>query len=240
MDWHARSVETTVDQLDTNRGGLDESEVAQRLERYGANRQRPPARRSAFQRLISQFRNLLIYLLLVAAVITAALGHWIDSGVIVAVVLINAVIGYIQEGKAESAMAAIRGMLAPEATVRRDGRRQTVDAARVVPGDVLILEPGAKVSADVRLIRTSGLAVDESALTGESVPVDKTHEPVEAGASLGDRRSMAFAGTLVTTGEGEGLVVETGDRTELGQVTEMLSRVETLTTPLLRHLDLLG
>lgn len=161
MDWHARSVETTVDQLDTNRGGLDESEVAQRLERYGANRQRPPARRSAFQRLISQFRNLLIYLLLVAAVITAALGHWIDSGVIVAVVLINAVIGYIQEGKAESAMAAIRGMLAPEATVRRDGRRQTVDAARVVPGDVLILEPGAKVSADVRLIRTSGLAVDE-------------------------------------------------------------------------------
>ena len=240
MDWHARSVETTVDRLDTRRGGLDESEAAQRLERYGANRQRPPARRSAFQRLISQFRNLLIYLLLVAAVITAALGHWIDSGVIGAVVLINAVIGYIQEGKAESAMAAIRGMLAPEATVQRDGRRQTVDAARVVPGDVLILEPGAKVSADVRLIRTSGLAVDESALTGESVPVDKTHEPVEAGASLGDRRSMAFAGTLVTAGEGEGLVVETGDRTELGQVTEMLSRVETLTTPLLRHLDQLG
>ncbi|AGY91588.1 hypothetical protein SPICUR_02925 [Spiribacter curvatus] len=240
MDWHARSVETTVDQLDTDRDGLDETQAAQRLERYGANRQRPPAHRSAFERLISQFRNLLIYLLLAAAGITAALGHWIDSGVIAAVVLINALIGYIQEGKAESAMAAIRGMLAPEATVRRDGRRQTVDAARVVPGDVLILEPGAKVSADVRLIRTSGLAVDESALTGESVPVDKTHEPVEAGASLGDRRSMAFAGTLVTAGEGDGLVVETGDRTELGQVTEMLSRVETLTTPLLRHLDQLG
>jgi len=134
MDWHAHGVEATLEQLDTRRDGLDQAEAAERLERYGANRQRPPARRSAFQRLISQFRNLLIYLLLAAALITAALGHWIDSGVIVAVVLINAVIGYIQEGKAESAMAAIRGLLAPEATVRRDGRRQTVDAADVVPG----------------------------------------------------------------------------------------------------------
>ena len=240
MDWHAHGVEATLEQLDTRRDGLDQAEAAERLERYGANRQRPPARRSAFQRLISQFRNLLIYLLLAAALITAALGHWIDSGVIVAVVLINAVIGYIQEGKAESAMAAIRGLLAPEATVRRDGRRQTVDAADVVPGDLLILEPGAKISADVRLVSTRGLAVDESALTGESVPVDKALEPVEANASLGDRRSMAFAGTLVTAGEGEGVVVETADRTELGQVTEMLSRVETLTTPLLRHLDQLG
>jgi calcium-translocating P-type ATPase len=240
MDWHARSVEDTLESLDSQPDGLDDAAVAERLERYGANRQRPPAQRSRLQRLVSQFRNLLIYLLLGAALITAVLGHWIDTGVIAAVVLVNAIIGYIQEGKAESAMAAIRGLLAPEATVRRAGRRQQVDAAGLVPGDRLILEPGAKVSADVRLVRARGLSVDESALTGESVPVDKTPVPVAPSASLGDRRSMAFAGTLVSAGEGEGVVVDTGERTELGQVTEMLARVETLTTPLLRHLDRLG
>lgn len=239
-DWHALHADEVITALGASRDGLDSVEVARRIERYGENRQRPPVRRSRLERLGSQFRNLLIYLLLAAAVITALLGHWIDTGVILAVVLINAAIGYIQEGKAETAMAAIRSLLSAEAVVRRRGQRQTVDASEVVPGDILILEPGAKVPADIRLITARGLAIDESALTGESVPVDKQVDAVAAQAGLGDRLSMAFAGTLVSAGEGAGVVVATADRTELGQVTEMLAAVETLTTPLLRHLDRLG
>ncbi|RZU98934.1 cation-translocating P-type ATPase [Spiribacter vilamensis] len=238
--WHAQTAEATLSGLATSADGLEPAEVETRLERYGENRQRPPRRRSRLERLASQFHNLLIYLLLLAAMITAALGHWIDTGVIIAVVVINAVIGYIQEGKAETAMAAIRGLLAPEASVRRGGQRQNIDATRVVPGDILILEPGAKVAADVRLITARGLAVDESALTGESVPVNKQVDAVAANAGLGDRLSMAFAGTLVTAGEGVGVVVATAEQTQLGRVTEMLAQVETLTTPLLRHLDRLG
>ncbi|MEX0430869.1 cation-translocating P-type ATPase [Spiribacter insolitus] len=238
--WHALDPEEALRRLDADLEGLGAAEVARRLEVHGPNLQRPPRRRGRLARFASQFRNLLIYLLLAAALVTAALGHWIDTAVIVAVVLVNAVIGTIQEGKAESAMEAIRGLLSPEATVRRDDRRQTIDAAGLVPGDLLILEPGAKVTADVRLVSARGLAIDESALTGESVPVSKTIDPVPAQCGLGDRHSMAFAGTLVTTGEGLGVVVATGERTELGQVTEMLAEVETLTTPLLRHLDRLG
>ena len=238
--WHALDSEETLRRLDVDLQGLGTAEVARRLEAYGENLQRPPRRRGRLARLASQFRNLLIYLLLAAALVTAALGHWIDTAVIVAVVLVNAVIGTIQEGKAESAMEAIRGLLSPEATVRRGDRRQSIDAAGLVPGDILILEPGAKVTADVRLVGARGLAIDESALTGESVPVSKTIDPVPAQCGLGDRHSMAFAGTLVTAGEGLGVVVATGEQTELGQVTEMLAEVETLTTPLLRHLDRLG
>ncbi|MEX0448588.1 HAD-IC family P-type ATPase [Spiribacter sp. 221] len=238
--WHALDAEEALSRLDASTAGLDAQEVRRRLAVYGENRQRPPRRRGGLARFASQFRNLLIYLLLVAALVTAALGHWIDTAVIVAVVLINAIIGTIQEGKAESALEAIRGLLAPEATVRRSGRRESIDAAGLVPGDILILEPGAKVTADVRLFSARGLAIDESALTGESVPVSKTTDPVPAQCGLGDRHSMGFAGTLVTAGEGLGVVVATGERTQLGQVTEMLAEVETLTTPLLRHLDRLG
>ena len=238
--WHALDAEAALRRLDVDLPGLSAAEVAKRLEVHGENRQRPPRRRSRLARLGSQFHNLLIYLLLAAALVTAALGHWIDTAVIVAVVLVNALIGYFQEGKAESAMEAIRGLLAPEATVRRGDRRQSIDAAGLVPGDILILEPGAKVTADVRLVSARGLAIDESALTGESLPVSKTIDPVPASCGLGDRHCMAFAGTLVTAGEGLGVVVATGERTQLGQVTEMLAAVETLTTPLLRHLDRLG
>ncbi|TQE99312.1 MAG: HAD-IC family P-type ATPase [Spiribacter salinus] len=238
--WHTLEADEVLERLQTGTGGLDETQVRDRLERYGENRQRAPQQRSRWARFLSQFRNLLIYLLIAASVVTALLGHWVDTAVIVAVVLANAVIGYIQEGKAESAMDAIRGLLSPRAVVRRSRRRKTVDAAGVVPGDVLVLEPGDKVTADVRLISARGLAIDESALTGESVPVAKTLEPVSARCSLGDQHCMAFAGTMVTTGEGAGVVVATGEQTQLGQVTEMLSSVEGVTTPLLRHLDRLG
>jgi P-type E1-E2 ATPase len=157
--------------------------------------------------------------------------------VILAVVLANAVIGYLQEGKAEAAMAAIRGMLAPRAAVLRDGRRATVDGADLVPGDVVLLEAGDKVPADLRLLEARGLAAQEAILTGESVPVEKGVEPVAPDAALGDRRSMLWSGTLVTQGTARGLVVATGQRTEIGRIGGLLAGVEQLTTPLVAQMD---
>ncbi|MBS3785788.1 MAG: HAD-IC family P-type ATPase [Gammaproteobacteria bacterium] len=240
VKWHAHSAEKAIEHLDTRSDGLTHEEAAERLAHYGRNVAAAPAQRGWLARLAAQFHNILIYVLIAAALVTAALGHWIDTAVIALVVIINALIGFIQEGKAESAMDAIRGMLAPEAMVRRNGQRETISAAEVVPGDILILEPGGLISADVRILAARGLAIDESALTGESVPVEKTAAKVDADAALGDRHGMAHAGTLVATGEGTGVVVATADRTELGQVTEMLANVENVTTPLLRRLNRLG
>lgn len=238
--WHARPAAAVLTALEAAAEGLSRSEAQRRLEQYGENRSRPPKRRSRLARLAAQFHNLLIYLLIVAAAVTAGLGHWIDTGVILGVVLINAAIGYIQEGKAENALDAIRSLLSPEAVVRRGGRRMTIPATGVVPGDIVYLQSGDKIAADVRLLDVRGLAVDESALTGESVPVDKDADPAPEGAPLGDRHGMAFAGTLVTAGQGMGVVVATGEQTELGRVTELLAGVETVTTPLLRRLNRLG
>jgi len=179
----------------------------------------------------------LIYVLLGAAVITAGLGHFIDTGVIVAVVIANAVIGFIQEGRAEQAMEAIRQMLAPRTSVVRDGQRRSLEGALVVPGDIVLLEPGEKVPADLRLIQADGLRIEEAILTGESVPVDKATDPVATDAALGDRSCMAFSGTLVVGGIGRGVVVATGAAAEIGRISGMLSEVETLTTPLVRQMD---
>jgi calcium-translocating P-type ATPase len=165
------------------------------------------------------------------------LQHWVDTGVILAVVLANATIGFIQEGKAEAAMAAIRGMLAPRAAVLRDGGRMTVDGAELVPGDIVLMEAGDKVPADLRLIEARGLAAQEAILTGESVPVEKGIAPVDAAAPLGDRRSMLWSGTLVTQGTARGLVVATGAGTEIGRIGGLLAGVEQLTTPLVAKMD---
>jgi len=157
--------------------------------------------------------------------------------VILAVVLANAAIGFVQEGRAEAAMAAIRQMLAPRAAVLRDGHRASVDGADLVPGDIVLLEAGDKVPADLRVIEARGLAAQEAILTGESVPVDKTAEPVPADAALGDRRSMMWSGTLVTQGTARGVVVATGARTEIGRIGGLLAEVEQLTTPLVAQMD---
>lgn len=203
----------------------------------GPNRLPEAQRRSALQRLTDQFRNVLILVLLGAAALTAALQHWVDTAVILAVVLANATIGFLQEGKAEAAISAIRGMLAPRAAVLRDGRRVSVDAAALVPGDVVLLEAGDKVPADLRILDARGLAAQEAALTGESVPVDKAADPVAADAALGDRRSMLWSGTLVTQGTARGLVVATGQTTEIGRIGSLLSGIEELTTPLVAQMD---
>ena len=189
-------------------------------------------------RLLSQFHNLLIYVLLASGAISAAIGHATDALVIVGVVVINAVIGFVQEGKAERALEAIRGMVDPMTSVLRDGHRVTVPADDLVPGDVVLLEAGDRVAADLRLIRARNLRIDEAVLTGESVPVDKGIAPASAGAPLAERTGMAFSGTFVTSGQGRGVVVATGAGTELGRISTMIGAVERLATPLVRQMDL--
>ena len=231
--WHTSNPSEVFSQLDTSRSGLSEEEAERRLERHGANRLPAPRRRSTLMRFLLQFHNVLIYVLLGAAAVTLALDHLLDSGVILAVVVINALIGFIQEGKAEKALDAIRQMLSPQAAVRRAGRLRTVPATNLVPGDVVGLAPGDRVPADVRLYDIRDLRIDESALTGESIPVDKSTAPAGADAAIGDRTGMAYSGTLVTGGQGFGVVVATGADTEIGRISRLLSEVETLNTPLL-------
>ena len=188
-------------------------------------------------RVLRQFNNLLIYVLLVAAFVTLWLRDYLDAAVILGVVVINAIIGFVQEGKAERALDAVRAMLASRATVLRGGDRHEIDAADLVPGDVVLLESGARVPADLRLLRTKNLRIDESALTGESVPAEKDAAPVAPDAPLGDRLCMAFAGTTVAVGQASGVVVATARQTEIGQIGALVSDVGSLATPLTRRLD---
>jgi len=234
---HAVPADACLAALASSPEGLTGDEAARRLAAHGPNRLPEVRARGPLLRFLAQFHNVLIYVLLGAAAVTAALQHWVDTGVILAVVLANAIIGFVQEGKAESAMAAIRGMLAPRAAVRRDGRRSTIDGADLVPGDIVLLEAGDKVPADLRIIEARGLSAQEAILTGESVPVEKTVEPVAADAPLGDRRSMLWSGTLITRGTARAVVVATAHATEIGRIGGLLQGVEQLTTPLVAKMD---
>ena len=231
--WHALTADQVLSTLEADTGGLNDEQAKQRLQTYGPNRLPESKRRSPLQRFFSHFHNLLIYVLLSAALITALLDHWIDTGVILAVVIVNAVIGFIQEGKAEDALAAIRQMLSPQAMVLRDGRRISIKAEQLAPGDVVLLQAGDKVPADVRLLRVKNLQIQEAVLTGESVAVEKQTQPTVADTALADRRCMAYSGTLVSYGHGTGVVVATGSATEIGHISDLVSQVQTLTTPLL-------
>jgi calcium-translocating P-type ATPase len=236
-DPHNQSADDCLASLNSCKDGLTADEAARRLVEHGPNKLPEASARGPLRRLMAQFHNVLIYVLLGAALVTGTLQHWVDTGVILAVVLANAVIGFIQEGKAEAAMAAIRGMLAPHAAVIRDGTRLTVDGVALVPGDVVLMEAGDKAPADLRILEARGLAAQEAILTGESVPVEKSVEPVAIDAPLGDRRSMLWSGTLITQGAGRGLVVATGSVTEIGRIGGLLAGVETLTTPLVSQMD---
>ncbi|MED5608819.1 HAD-IC family P-type ATPase [Pseudomonas sp. JH-2] len=238
--WHSLAGDEVQARLRSGPAGLDEAEVQSRRQQYGENRLAPPRRRGPLLRLLLQFHNILLYVMLAAALVTALLGHWVDTAVLLGAVLINAVIGFIQEGKAESALDAIRGMLSSTATVVRQGKRQQIDTAALVPGDLVLLASGDRVPADLRLLGGKELRVDEAALTGESLPVEKNAQAVAADAPLGDRYGMAYSGTLVVYGQARGLVVGTGADTELGRINQMLSSVENLTTPLLRQIDRFG
>jgi magnesium-transporting ATPase (P-type) len=239
--WHSLTAEETLQTLETDSSsGLSQDEVRNRLERYGPNSLPAAERQSAIIRFLKQFHNVLIYILIAAAGVTALLGEWLDTGVILAVVVVNAIIGFIQEGKAEQALEGIRALLSLEATVIRSGKRRTIPAEDLVPGDIVILDSGDQVPADLRLIQSKSARVDEAALTGESMPVGKQPDLVAEETLLADRRNLLFSGTLVTAGQLRGVVVETGDRTEIGRIGEMVAGVEKLTTPLLEKIDRFG
>ena len=239
--WHTLDVRAAVEQLATDMGrGLSQEEVCARLERHGPNRLPEEPRKSAWMRFFGQFHNVLIYVLLAASALTAVLGEWVDTGVILAVVVINAIIGFVQEGKAEEALEGIRKLLSLEAAVLRDGHKRDISAEELVPGDVVLLASGDRVPADLRLIEARNAKVQEAVLTGESVPVDKSTAPVEAVAMLGDRKCMAFSGTLVTSGRLRGVVVATGEHTEIGRIGKMVARVDRISTPLLEKIGVFG
>lgn len=234
--WHAQATDAVFHTINSSVDGLTTEQAEQRLQKFGPNRLRPVKKQGPLLRFLLQFHNVLIYVLLVAGLVTALLQHWVDSGVIFGVVLINAIIGFIQEGKAEKALDAIRNMLSQQAMVNRDGKFITLPADQLVPGDIVLLQSGDKVAADLRLFKVRDLRIDEAILTGESVPAEKSAETVDVIASIGDRKCLAYSGTLVTYGQGQGVVVETGDRTEIGRISGMLRDVQTLTTPLLRQM----
>lgn len=229
--------EKVLEALASSRDGLAPSRAAALLEEHGTNSLPDAPRTGPIRRLAQQFNNLLILVLIAAAIITAVLGHWVDSGVILAVVVINAAIGFVQEGRAEAALDALRNMLAPRANVIRGGERMAVAGTHLVPGDIVVLDAGDKVPADMRLIERAGMSVEEAMLTGESVPVRKELGPVAKDAALGDRVSMAFSGTMVAEGTGMGVVTATGQNTEIGRISTMMASVQTIKTPLIHQME---
>jgi magnesium-transporting ATPase (P-type) len=239
--WHALAADDVVRRLNTDpEKGLDADEISRRLAQYGANRLPEAARRGPFLRLLMQFHNVLVYVLLAAGFIKLMTGLWLDAAIILGVVLINGLLGFIQEGKAEKALDSIRNMLSAEARTVRGGETRLIPSEELVPGDIVLLESGDKVPADLRLTDVKNLRTEEAALTGESVPTDKGTDPVSAKATVGDRDNMAFSGTLVVSGRATGVVVGTGSETELGRINRMLESVSALETPLLRQIHQFG
>ena len=240
MAWHAMAPEAVLGMQHSSANGLAHTEAAQRLRQHGPNALPAPARIHPLRRFLAQFNNALILFLLSAAVVAAVLGHGVDAGVIVGVVLVNAIVGFVQEGRAEQALNGLRAMLATRVRVLRDGARHTIPVADLVPGDVVLLEAGDRIPADLRLLRARGLLVDESILTGESVASEKSETPNKAEDVLGDRSAMAYSGTLVATGQGLGVVVATGTHTEMGHIGALIGGVQTLETPLLTQINQFG
>ncbi len=216
--------------------GLSEDEARARLERLGPNVLPPPQRRGPLVRLLRHVHHPLVYVLLVALILSLVLQEWVEAGVIAAVVVVNVVVGFVQEERAEKALAALMAMTRTHTTVVRDGHRRRMDSIELVPGDVVVLDSGDKVPADVRLLSVRSLAVDESALTGESVPVSKHARPVDQASELADRSDMAFSGSLVVAGAATGVVVATGGDTELGLIHRLVGESGGVQTPLTRKL----
>lgn len=234
--WHALTIEQVFGELDSVPNGLSEAQAQARLREYGPNQMERGSRRSWLKILWRQFADPLVYVLLVAALLAALMGKITDGSVVLAVVVLNTLIGFVQEMRASKAIEALSRMVPQNATVLRAGDQIAMPTNELVPGDILILQPGDQVSADVRLFEVKGLLVEEAALTGESAPIAKHAAPVEREAMLGDRVSMAFSGTLVVSGAGKGVVTATGVRSELGRISRLLSETAELETPLTRRL----
>jgi len=235
--YHHMETQAALRLLEVEPGtGLSNDEAKRRLLKFGENRLSTSRGPGILRRFLSQFRQPLVYILLAASVVTAGLREWVDASVILGVVLLNAVVGFIQEQRAEQALAALARLVRTEATVRRDGQRRRIPAEELVPGDIVLLQAGDQVPADLRLLEVRSLRTDESALTGESVPVDKHKEPLAHDAVLADRRNSAYAGTLITYGQAVGVVWATADKTETGRIAGLLRGTTDLATPLTRKI----
>jgi cation-transporting ATPase F len=236
-DWHNLSGEETARRHGVDPGlGLSEDEAAERLARHGPNVPTAQPGRSLLRRVLDQFAQPLVLVLIAAGIVTGVLGEWVDASVIFGVVLVNAIVGFLQEGKAEAALAALARAIATEATVLRSGRRRRLDAKHLVPGDIVWLAAGDKAPADLRLLQSKELRMAEAALTGESLPVDKHPAPLPADTDLADRRNLAYAGTHAVAGQGHGVVIATGDATETGRISRLIAEAPDLSTPLTRKM----
>ena len=236
-NWHELPIDSVIKILESDPGaGLAKAEVEGRLRQFGLNEMTAQKRMSEWMRFLLQFAQPLMYILLLASALMLFLGEYVDSAVIFGVTFVNALVGFFQESKAEKAIEALSKMVLTEATVRRDGRKQRVNSTELVPGDIVLLQSGDKVPADLRLLLARSLQIDESALTGESVPVEKEVDALTQGSGLGDRKNLSFAGTLVTYGQAEGVVTATGNHTETGRIARLIHHAADLSTPLTRKI----
>lgn len=243
MIWYKQEIQAVMNHWQTNlEQGISGNEAKKRLEKTGFNRLEEQSNLSSFALLMNQFKDFMVLVLLIATLISGLLGEYTDAITIIAIVIINAVLGFVQEYRAERSLQALKELTAPTAHVIRDGKLEEIPAAEVVPGDIIYFEAGDRIPADLRLFETNGLYIEESALTGESIPVQKTEETMEpiGEVHIGDQRNMAFMGTLVTRGSGQGIVVATGMDTQMGQIASLIQTTETLQTPLQHRLEQLG
>ena len=240
-EWHALKAQEVLSHLKVRGNGLTSEEAKKRLEHYGPNQLKEAARATFLQMLWEQLNNFVVILLIVASVISALLGDYVEASAIMAIVVLNAVLGIVQERRAEEALAALKKLAAPDAQVMRDRRRVSIPAYELVPGDLVFLEAGNFIPADIRLLEAVNLRIEEASLTGESLAVQKNAATVlDKNVPLGDRKNTAFMGTVVSYGRGRGVVTSTGMRTQLGLIASMLQNVEVEETPLQRQLDQLG
>src|SRR5512142_2012551 len=240
-EWHALEAKEVLKQLDVAGNGLTSEEAKRRLELVGPNQLKEAPRPTFWKMLWEQLNNFVVILLIVASVISGLLGDYVEAAAIMAIVVLNAILGIVQERRAEEALAALKKLAAPDAQVLRDGHRRSIPSYELVPGDIVFLEAGNFVPADIRLLEAVNLRVEEASLTGESLAVQKNATSIlDKDVPLGDRRNTAFMGTLVAFGRGRGVVTSTGMRTQLGLIASMLQNVETEETPLQRRLDQLG
>ena len=241
LPWHTKSAKEVMENLETSEAGLTSAEAEQRLTRYGANELQKKKKKSVGQMLLEQITDVMVLILVGAAVLSMFLGEWAEAVVILTIVVLDAVIGVIQESKAANALESLKQMSAPTACVRRDGEESIIPASQIVPGDIVLLEDGAVVPADLRLIQENRLAVQEASLTGESVPVEKDSEAIlPEDSPLGNRINMAYTSSIVMYGNAEGVVIGTGMNTEIGNIANMLDHQDELDTPLKRKLNSVG
>ncbi len=241
MNWHNLEIDKVLEELGSSPEGLTSEEAGERLKRHGPNAIREKKRRSPLMLLLDQFRDFMILVLLAAAVVSGIIGEPADTIAIIVIVVLNAIIGFVQEYRAEKAMAALKRMAAPVSVVLRNNRPENIPAYEIVPGDIVLLEAGNMVPADMRLIEAVQLKIEEAALTGESLPVKKTPDTLPSeDIPLGDRKNMAYRGTIVTYGRGRGIVVATGMKTELGKIATMLQEEDEVKTPLQKRLQSFG